>query len=310
MQRPLTGGWDTVWKIEHGTTVTDRRLTAVTVVYANAMNTHVRKVLGEIIEPLPSDLVVSTSAGIDSASLVLAALDKGKTVTVMSFTLDDRESKDFVVARRIANTFGLDFLPVVLPTDGETVLRIVENIVSELRTSRKTTIECLVPFMIALPILRDAGHTTLVTGSAADGHFALSKKAMIHFREPQPMFQAFRHQYFAKSDPAQTKSLPYLAKAFGVSSHSPYTDRRIFNLFIDSSWDDLNKPRQKEVVRREFPELDSLCMNRHVNLQLGDSGIASTFGEIVRLAVTPHAKSPVSAYNKLLRQLKKEIQSG
>jgi hypothetical protein len=37
VQRPLTGGWDTVWKIEHGTTVTDRRLTAATVVYADAM---------------------------------------------------------------------------------------------------------------------------------------------------------------------------------------------------------------------------------------------------------------------------------
>ena len=274
------------------------------------MALNVRSVLGEIVEPFPRDLVVSTSAGIDSASLVLAALDKGKNVTVMSFTLDDRESKDFVTARRIADTFSLDFLPIVLPTDSDTVLRIVKNIVTELRTSRKTTIECLVPFMVALPILRDAGHTTLVTGSAADGHFALSKKAMIHFREPQPMFQAFRHQYFAKHDPAQTKSLPYLAKAFGISSHAPYTDRRIFNLFLDASWDDLNKPRQKEIVRKDFPELDSLCVNRHVNLQLGDSGIASTFGEIVRHAITPNAKSPVSAYNKLLRQLKKEEPSG
>jgi asparagine synthetase B (glutamine-hydrolysing) len=268
------------------------------------MSDTIRSLLREIIDPLPQDVVVSTSAGIDSGSILLSALDVGKNVSVMSFTLDDRESKDFVSARRIAESFDLPFIPVRIPTDTEIVCDIVKRIVVELRTSKKTTIECLVPFFVALPLLKQQGHKTLITGSAADGHFGLSKKAMIHFRQPQPIFQSFRHSYFAKNDPAQTKSLPYIAKQYGISTYAPYTDRRIFNLWTDASWDDLNQPRQKEVVRREFPELDKLCLSRHVNLQLGDSGIAKVVGEIVRKEFTPQAKSPVSAYNELLRRTK------
>lgn len=274
------------------------------------MSDTIRSLLRDIIDPLPQDVVVSTSAGIDSGSIVLSALDVGKNVTVMSFTLDDRESRDFQAARRIADKFGLSFLPVKIPTDQDVIYSIVKSLVVQLRTSKKTTIECLVPFMVALPMLRDKDHRTLITGSAADGHFGLSKKAMIHFRQPQPIFQSFRHQYFAKSDPAQTKSLPYLSEQYGVRTCAPYVDRRIFDLWRYASWDDLNTPRQKEVVRREFPELDDLCMNRHVNLQLGDSGIAKTVGELIRRQVTPQAKSPVSAYNELLRRVKKEVHHG
>ena len=52
-----------------------------------------------------------------------------------------------------------------------------------------------------------------------------------------------------------------------------------------------------------FPELTPLKLKNHTNLQLGDSGIAQTVGEIMRKEFTPRAKSPVSAYNYMWKYL-------
>ena len=88
---------------------------------------------------------------------------------------------------------------------------------------------------------------------------------------------------------------------------APYWAADVFKLYKNTSWEDVNKPRQKEAIRKEFPELDHLRLKNHINLQLGDSGIAETVGNAVRTKFRPTAKSPVSAYNFLWRQLNQGV---
>ena len=54
------------------------------------MSSNLRQILQDCLHPLPNNITVGTSAGIDSASLVLSALDIGKQVSIISFTLEDR----------------------------------------------------------------------------------------------------------------------------------------------------------------------------------------------------------------------------
>jgi len=265
-----------------------------------------RPLLADIIaNACAGEIAVATSGGVDSSSIVLAAMDAGFRPAVVSFTLDNWGSADFLAARKLAAHFGLDFLPVFLPSDPETIAQDLQTLVRDWGARKKTSIECLWPFKYVLERLRANGLNTLVAGSAADGHFALSKKAMIHCREPKEAFQAFRRDYFSQADPAQTRTLSRVARdAYGVAAISPYTDPRVFDLFADDDWDSLNRPRQKEAIRREFPELDALRLKPHTNLQLGDSRIAETVGRSAVAYFAPHAKSPVAAYNVLNRQLR------
>ena len=74
-----------------------------------------------------------------------------------------------------------------------------------------------------------------------------------------------------------------------------------YSLWIDKNWEQLNKPRQKEAIRKFYPELDELKIKPHTNLQLGDSMIAQRVGNAVVSKYKPHAKSPVGIYNRIAK---------
>ena len=142
---------------------------------------NIRTVLHEILRPITSKIAVATSGGIDSASLVMAAKDLGKKQIIVSFTFDDFESHDFASARLLAKHFNIDFLPVILPSDQNEIVETVHFLIKEIKCKKKSAIECMFPFVYLLKVLKENKIKTLVTGLAADGHFGLSKKAMIHY---------------------------------------------------------------------------------------------------------------------------------
>jgi asparagine synthetase B (glutamine-hydrolysing) len=265
--------------------------------------TNPRIVIQDQLKTIDGDFAIATSGGIDSSSIVASALDLGLRPYVTSFSLEDRLSTDFQAARRLARYYKLDFMPVFLPKDYDKVIADVRWIIKYGQVTKKTAIECLFPMLHLLRELQPTHIRTLVTGSAADGHFALSKKAMIHFKEPKSLFQEFRTNYFKNPDAAQVATLTRIGKDFGIRVIAPYFNENMFALFANNSWNELNKPRQKEAIRKHFPELDQFKIKQHTNLQLGDSGIAETVGAAVIAKICPHAKSPITGYNILARQL-------
>ena len=263
--------------------------------------TNPRVVIQDQIKTIKGDFAISTSGGIDSSSIVASAVDLGLRPKIVTFSLEDRVSSDMQAAKRLAAYFELDFMPVFLPISHEKILQDVRWLISA-GARKKTAIECLYPFLYVLRMLQTQGIQNLVTGSAADGHFVLSKKAMIHWKEPKELFQQFRTNYFANADAAQVATLTRIGEKFGVRVMAPYFNDEMFKLFVDKSWSQLNKPRQKEAIRKHFPELDRFKIAIHTNLQLGDSGIAERVGHAVLQKIAPHAKSPITAYNILAKQ--------
>ena len=262
------------------------------------MNGTVRSTLREIIAPLPTKVAISTSGGIDSSSLVASALDEGKSITVFSFTFEDFESTDFSAAKKLAKKYNLPFVDVLLPTCQHNIYATIKSIISECRVKKKTAVECIFPFVFLTDKMLQLGHDCLLSGNAADGHFGLSKKAMIHFKEPLQKFNQFRQEYFSNKDSAQVKTLKTYCSKNGINLCTPYFEPKIFSLFIGRSWDELNKPRQKEAIRAEFPDLDDLAIKPHSNLQMGDSRIAERVGA-ASLMHLPNAKNPVAVYNRI-----------
>ena len=260
--------------------------------------TPLRDVFREILAPLPNRVAVATSGGISSAALLASAIEAGKTPTVMSFTFEGHNSTDFLYANKLANFFGVKFEPVYLPVDQTKILSSIRLLTKTYNLKKKARIECTFPFLYLAQVVERLKISTLVTGLCDDGHFGLSKKAMIHFREPQEKFDAFRCDYFSNPDAAGRKGITQVCKDANVKIINPYYDVKVFRLFIGRSWDDLNKPRQKEAIRREYPELDRFNIPRHSNLQLGDSGIAKRLGAAA-IAAVPGTRSAIAAYNRI-----------
>jgi len=262
---------------------------------------NIRVVLQEILKPLPEKILVATSGGIDSSVVVLSALDVGKDVEVVSFTFKDWLSHDFNAANKLAKKFNLKFNSVYLPTETDEIVKTVNYLVKEIGCKKKTAIECLFPFYYLIRRLKRDKNKTLATGLGADGNFGLSKKAMIHYAKDDEKFRNYRQNYYSNKENGGQQRLMKLCEINKIQLYNPFWNPSVFNLWINKSWSELNKPRQKEAIRKYFPELDSLKIQKHTNLQLGDSKIAERIGEAVISKYKPNAKSPVGIYNRMAK---------
>ena len=262
---------------------------------------NIRTIFENLLQHIPEGFAVATSGGISSAALLASAIAVNKKPKVVSFTFNDFFSKDFVHAEAMAHYFKVPFHAVFLPSDKNKIINSVSTLIHTYKLKKKARIECSFPFLHVAKTCKLLGITTLVTGLCDDGHFGLSKKAMIHYKHTQEKFDQFRHDYFSDPDAAGRKSINKICQDQDINLINPYCDPDVFKLFIGKSWDELNKPKQKYAIRKCYPELDKFRLPNHTNLQLGDSKIAQRVGNAVISKYKPNAKSPVGIYNRIAK---------
>lgn len=259
-----------------------------------------RQVLGQVLwERLGQrrrPVAVLLSDGIDSLSVCLTLLDLGIRPHCYSFSLSGYESTDFLGARRKAEALGLAFSRVDLPIDVPTVLTQMRYL-ARIGARKKTDFECAWPVVIACDEIQE---DVIVTGAAADGHFCISKKGMIHYRDK---IDEFRKIVFSNSGYCQLPILECHCKRVGKYMIVPYLSREVFRCFQGTSWEEINRPHQKQTILDNFPEALAFPVSRHTNLQLGDSGIAITlFRILLSTGLRPKAKSATAIYNTIVRE--------
>ena len=266
-----------------------------------AKQNNIRTIFENLLQHIPEGFAVATSGGISSAALLASAVAVNKKPIVVSFTFDDFYSTDWKYAKAMSNYFELPFHSVVLPSDKNSIINSVSTLIHRYKLKKKARIECSFPFLYVAETCKSLGITTLLTGLCDDGHFGLSKKAMIHYKHTQEKFDQFRHDYFSDPDAAGRKGIHKICQDHDVDIINPYCDPNVFKLFIGKSWDELIKPKQKYAIRKCYPELDQFKLPNHTNLQLGDSKIAQRVGNAVISKYKPNAKSPVGIYNRIAK---------
>jgi asparagine synthetase B (glutamine-hydrolysing) len=259
------------------------------------MKPDVRKVLSAWALSIPEHRVaVLLSGGIDSASILFALLDAGKDVDAYSFALAGYPSTDFLAARALARSLGIGFRPVYLPRDLAILKRDVVRLTREIGARSKTAVECFWPMLYAYP---ETAETVVASGMGADGHFCISKRGMIHFRD---RIDEFRRGLYANPDYAQAPLHHAFAASLGKRAEMPYLSDAMRAEFLGTSWRSINTPHQKQAILDAYPEqFVRMRVRPHTNLQLGDSGIAEQFEALLRSDWNPRnqARSVVALYN-------------
>ena len=251
--------------------------------------------LKEINEPV----ALCLSSGVDSQSLLFALLELKKQVTVYSFTLNSRKSTDFMVAENLCKKLGVKFVPIYLPTDVQTIKKDVYELIKRFGCEKKTDVECCWPFLY---VYKKATEKIVVTGIPADGHFCLSKKGMIHYKD---RVDEFRRNYFSNPNAGQRIIRTRMAKTFGKRLIDPFYSNKISAYLSGYTWEKLNKPYQKMPIRNAFKsEFKKLKVRNHTNLQKGDSGISDVFEKLLKTELNnKNYKSVVGIYNQIRRDL-------
>lgn len=261
----------------------------------------VKKVLIDCASTSSNDVAVLLSSGIDSASVMFALLEAGKNVTAYSFCLEDRTSRDVKYAEITAKEFGVPFVRIDLPTSIE-VLR--EDLVDLIRmgAKKKTDFECGWAMLYAYPAIQQ---TEIFSGMGADGHFCISKKGVLHYKN---RIDEFRNNLFSNPSYGQAHMHSNFSRVYKKDWIAPYMTLAMIEQFKGSTWDDVNRPHQKQPILDAFPkEFARIKIFKHQNFQLGDSGISEHFEKLLDtdLNVNKH-KSVVGIYNYLVKNLSKE----
>lgn len=242
------------------------------------------------------EVAISLSSGIDSASVLFALLECGKKITAYSFTLDTHKSRDFLEAEELANKLGIDFVPIILPTDVDKLKEDCIVLHNDYGCIKKTDYICTWPYLYLTPAVKEK---VLATGMAADGHFVISKKGCIHYKDNP---EEFRRAYFSNPSRCQLPCRTKLANVFGVTLFEPYLMKDMYQYLLHSTWDECNKPKQKMPIRRAFPDMYSkyITIHPHTNFQLGDSGISEHFNKLLNTDWnTQHFMAVTGIFNRI-----------
>jgi len=262
---------------------------------------NIKKVLLQSANTPETDAAVLLSAGVDSSSVLFALLEAGKRVTAYSFCLDDRTSTDIKYAQITAKEFGVPFVQIPLPTSIDVLM---EDLVDLVRfgARKKTDFECGWPMLYAYKAIRER---EIFSGMGADGHFCISKKGMMHFKD---RIDEFRDTLFSNPSYGQEHIHRKLSMVYKKRWVAPFMTQKMIDEIKGSTWDEVNRPHQKQPILDAFPEqFKRIRVFKHTNFQKGDSGISEHFEKLLTtdLNVGRH-KSVVGIYNYLVKNLAKE----
>ena len=223
-----------------------------------------------------NEVAVLLSGGVDSLSVGFAAEDiLGKKVHAYSFRLDTQTSYDYEKAKEVAEQFGWKFTGIKIPTNN-----LIEDFhkLVELGCLKKTSYECTYPFLYVYPQIQEK---YVLSGWAADGYYGISKKAMMHYKHTQELFDEFRDNYFRPDMCANYNWHKKVSDQYNKILVTPYLDGKIKEFFYSKSWDELNKPYQKHHVRDAFPQFKQIKnVKNHLNLQI-ECGIVDLFESLI-----------------------------
>lgn len=254
-----------------------------------------------MINELPyNDVGLCLSAGLDSQCILFALLEAGKKVHTYSFTMDDRESRDFKMARSISDKFNVEFTPIYLPSDIDVLIKDLKALHYEYGCVKKTEYECVWPFLY---LYKEVSEKILANGISSDGHFGLSLKYALHYKDRLNGLDEYRNLYWNRKNGSEYIQHRLLAKKYDITVFEPYRDQKIIDYFSGTTWEECNKPHQKQPLINSFSEyFDQIKIYPHTNFQLGDSGISEHFELLLNTSINVHNyKSVVGIFNSINR---------
>lgn len=256
-------------------------------------NFNLHDTLISVANDLPKEnITLALSSGVDSQAVFYAMLEAGIDFTVTSFTLDDRESKDFKTAKKTAEDHGIKFTPIYLPTNIDNLKKETRIMINDYNCVKKTEVECC---WCWYHLFNNIKEKYVVTGEAAGEFFALSKRGVLHFKNNVEDYRKEAREKYVNGEDA---IIDHIASLVNKKKIDFYNNEKFDIAFAGKSWDDRNKPRQKWPLRMAYEEVMKLPNAQ--GFQKGDSGISDLFAKLLETDWNIKGwKNPIGIYNAI-----------
>jgi asparagine synthetase B (glutamine-hydrolysing) len=265
------------------------------------MKPNIKGVIQNCVSSIPdNEVALCLSSGLNSNSILFELVEQGKKVTAFTFSMEGIESRDYVHAKKNCETFGVDFVNVVLPHSLESIKEDVYTL-AKMGAKSKADFECFFPF---LHLYKHGGLTQkyVLSGLGADGHFCITKRGMIHFRDK---IDSFRDMIYSNPNYGQKQMHEKICESLGKVYIAPYHTEEMRNEFRGVQWNEINKPKEKQAIIDAYKDyFTKVKLFRHQNFQKGDSGISTAFMQLVHTDLNKgNFKTPKGIYNDIIDEV-------
>lgn len=213
------------------------------------------------------------SGGMDSVTLLLAAMAVGGRPKTYTFHLGAHHSCDSSAAQKMAKDLGLDNVEVVIPQNEGQLIKDILELMRRVGTRKKASIQCAHAIMYLAKAIQADGFTQAIVGTGA---ICLDdrKVSVILAESGEEATRAYRKTKLTdRYTDCGTGYMHRIAKNIGVVLEEPYSDEPLISYALALDFKDLNRPRQKGIALRAYPDFfRGGYWRRNVPLQVG-SGI-------------------------------------
>lgn len=242
------------------------------------------------------------SGGTDSLTCLFSLLELNIKPTLYTFHLEDIIHKDVEISKKVANHFKLKHVIIEIPRNIEQLKKDVIYLTQELNLTRKTNIQCTYPFLYTIPKVEE---NIIASGLCADDLYGTSKSMSIKYSNDKIGFNKARNKIFNNEYSSAYKPIKDLVEKYNKTFLTPYRCNDVINYFMKFSWQELNKPKQKQVAlnsyKKYFDELN--VYRKNSNLQV-ESKIREWHDELLKTELNKNNRKRV---DEIYKDLNKEV---
>lgn len=269
-----------------------------------------RDCLLETMQPyVDGKLPLLLSGGVDSGTLLAACLELGHQPDCYGYALNSHASTDLTTARKMTTRFGCAWTAVFIPQNLDQLMADVREVITQLRTSRKTAVQCAQPIMHLARQIKKDGFDSVLAGTggvALDGRAVMVKLA----EEGEEAARELRAKALEdRHHDTGTGAIHRMARLCGVEVQEPLSDEPLKAHALALDMADLSRgPKgygQKGIAVRAFPDfwMGQNWYRRNSSLQV-NGGIRDWHEELLTSPLNPNgAEAVVAVYNRILKDL-------
>lgn len=199
------------------------------------------------------DVALSFSGGTDSLGILFCCLELGIKPTLYTYVVDSYPSKDLSYSMRISTLYDLKLNVVIIPSDiGQLVFDVFRMLRDGIRG--KVNLQCMHGHYYVAPVVKES---QILNGSGVDGIYGVYREYLFdkQVRTDKNYFDSLRRKHLDNpNDDAMLYQLTEYLK-HDVKVLYPYRQSGFTDLLMNKTWNEINKPKFKNIFTKEFGEM-------------------------------------------------------